>query len=106
MKLQFHSILTILFFGIFFLADAQNSLYEKKPGQVTFGLNTGLAYQQGDVDARLNGFGVGMTVAHSFVHDVSTDVAVLPTDPSPARPRPAARRGRVGSTSARRAWRA
>jgi large repetitive protein len=53
---------------LFLLAGPLSSTAQKamKPGWYTLGFNGGMAYQQSDVRARLNGFGLGLTLAKNL----------------------------------------
>ena len=60
------TLLAVMFFAL--TAGAQVSTYERTPGYYTFGLNGGLAYQQGDIPTTLEGFGLGMTLGKNLYY--------------------------------------
>ena len=63
-------ILSFLLLLVFCLqtANAQQSTFIRQPGYWTLGLNAGLAYQSSDVNATLDGWGVGLTLAKNLYY--------------------------------------
>lgn len=62
--------LSLIFVVALMVADtsAQISTYERQPGYWTFGLNGGMAYQQSDIKATLQGFGAGLTLGKNLYY--------------------------------------
>ncbi|MBK7410614.1 MAG: hypothetical protein IPJ40_22680 [Saprospirales bacterium] len=60
-------LLACLFFAL--TVSAQSSVYNQlQPGYLTFGINGGLSYQTSDVKARLNGYGLGLTLGKNLYY--------------------------------------
>ncbi len=71
LKLSLMFLLTSLISSAF----AQISNYERQPGYWTFGLNGGFAYQQSDIPATLEGYGLGFTLGKNLYYRPGSGLA-------------------------------
>ncbi|MBK6905498.1 MAG: hypothetical protein IPH04_22530 [Saprospirales bacterium] len=79
MKFQPLRILLAGLLALFFFqaVQAQSSAYDKlQRGYVTLGLNGGLSYQTSEVQARYNGYGLGLTLAKNLWYHAASPITV------------------------------
>lgn len=72
MKKYFYIFLLLLLYQFGY---SQNSTQNRQQGNWTFGLNGGFSYQSSDVDATLDGFGLGATLAKNLYYRPGAPIA-------------------------------
>lgn len=74
LRILLAGLLALLFFQT---VQAQSSAYDKlQRGYVTLGLNGGLSYQTSEVQARYNGYGLGLTLAKNLWYHAASPITV------------------------------
>ena len=70
-------LLTTLFTSLMLLSGfSQNSAYDKlQRGYITLGINGGLSFQTSDVQARYNGYGLGLTLSKNLYYHPASPIS-------------------------------